>query len=949
MLQGMPPMPLSRLSPFTVSIGRAPARTSQRTLSQSLFDGHPPLVERKTAPGGGARFKFTQTTPLEQLRQPIDAACHELFAPSRPLDEAIAFLDAVCRQPGDAQVWQDMLRSHGEALSHSRGLLPPEVLSWVKRLRQMAQADLGGINGPGGREALGWAQRLVQGYAQDVSGAAAKACALVNQWARDLGSGTHTSPMPTPPLTPSRAKHLSWHSAQRTVRPLEPDPDASEKSPLSTPHDDSPVGRSLQKAEQSGDVQPLIDALREWPGERQDDDDIESEGRHILRRVLTLCETRELDTAQRADLLYAAYPLLGSAWTCDALLRSDCATALHRWLEPGEATHLLLASGLPAEQLPSGHAHQEHLAMVRTLIHWGLPETAAAQLPSRSRYAWAHHKLFDGETPRVRVEGGGHAPRFQGGPDRFNDMEVDAVLEVCQSWLDAQRPDLALALMVATKDQALTVSCHPSLTTRWETLLLKLKRQTAVLENAPAVPSPPFLNKTFAPWLTVSLIINPANGRTIDIACVVRADLAANAKPAARQRVLQKLALWLEAELRDRNGLPWPLLTKLLESVHIQLGPDMALPSTQWLTMATMQFERSGDIGPMLPLLSSLSVQQRRMEIEGHRKALLDEAQLDKVFLLAQDPDLDAVSRGNLIQNTLPLLPKERNGPGAASHAACLLAMLALDDLLMRANLFDAYREKFPFAGRSDLTPRLFMLASQLNGNERLRSPRTWSAFVHLPPPGDDTAWPVWRALCRELARRMVPRILEVQQATPPTQEQHPFNELILRTLTRLSQNKHRPGLAAERLAELLADLTEAMPATHRRACLVQLEAASRASIERFLQPEAGARPAPVPPLQIALLGALRALIDQLGDGSPRTPVAGATPAFDTTTQFFREWFAVRLAGRLSDRPYQGPDLKTIKLLHEIDTYSPRRLLLPSQADPVQALIEDLFALHRLT
>lgn len=997
------PIPFSRppcgqnphARPIQVSIGHSQARVSRRTRSQTLFDGDPPLVERKTAPGGGVCFKFTRTTPLEQLRQPIEAACHELFASARPLDHAIAFLDAVCSQPGDAQVWQDMLRAHGEALSHSRGLLPTEVLSWVKRLRQMAQADLGGINGPGGREAFRWAQTLVQGYSSDVRGAAAKACALVNQWARQLGNGTHAGPMPmhTPPPTPStpdekptapdsptnsepthsRAKHFTWHPAQRHVQPLDPNVDVSQEPPRSTPPgarqaraslppfgqggpiadqpvpgDDSPVGSALQSAEQGGSVQPLIDALREWPGERQDDaDDIEADGRHVLRRVLTLCATRELDTAQRAALLRAAHPLLGPAWTCDALLRSDFATALHRWLEPDEAAHLLLANGLSAEQLPSGHAHQEHLSMVRTLIGWGLPDAAVLRLPQLSRYAWAHRKLFDGETRCVRVEGGGHAPRFHGGPDRFDDTQVDAVLEVCQSWFDAQRPDLALALMVATKDQALTIVCAPFLTSRWATLLLELKRRTAALESSPAVPLPKSLNKTFAPWLTVSLTVDSTNALTTDVECVVIGELAAKAKPAARQRALQNLVLWLEAELRDPNGLSWPLLTKLLEAVHTQLGADMALPSTQWLKMATMQFERSGDIEPMLLLLSSLSTQQRRMANEGHRRPLLDETLLDKVFLLAQHPALPLVSRGNLIQNALPLLPKERNGPGAVSHAACLLAMLAMDDLLIRATVFDAYQEKFPFAGLSDLSPRLFMLTSQLSGDERLRSKSTWSAFAHLPSPGNHTAWPVWRALCRELARRMVPRILEVQQSAPATQEQHPFNELILRTLTRLSQNKYQPGLAAERLAELLADLTEAMPAPHRHSFLVQLEAASRAAIERLLKPEAGARPTPVPPRQIALLGVLRALIDQIDDGWLPPPVAGASPAFDTATRFFRDWFAARLAGRLSQRRYQGPDLKKLKLLHDIDSYSPRRLL-PSVADPVEALIEDLFVLHKL-
>ena len=862
----------------------------------------------------------------------------------------------------------EVLQRTPVALSR-QGPSPGEVLSRVRHLWQTAQAELGGISGPGGREALRRAQALVQDYSHNVSGAAAQARAIVNQWARELGSEP----------TPSRAKHLTWHAAQSPLQLLDSDVDAPPDSPPGTPRDarqaraslppfghggptpdcpvpgdDSAVGRALQSAEHGGSVQPLIDALRQWPGEsldeqQEDADDIEASGRDILRRVLTLCATRELDKAKRAELLNAAHHLLGSAWTCDALLRSDYTTAVHRSLGSDEAAQLLLANGLPAEQLPSGHAHQKHVAMVHTLIRWGLPKDAAPQLPRHGRYAGAHHKLFDGDAACVHVDDSGHAPRFLGGPDPFDDRQVDAVLEVCQHWFDAQRPDLALALMMATKDQALTVVCSPLLTSRWKALLLELKRRTAARENAPAIPLPKSLNKTFAPWLTVSLTVDSANALITDVECVVLADSAAQARPAARQRAHQKLVLWLEDELRDPSGLSWPLLTKLLEAVHMQLGDDMALPSTQWLKMATLQFDRSGDVEPMLPLLSSLSIQQRRMASEGYRQPLLDETQLDKVFLVARHPALGLVHRGNLIQNALPLLPQERNGPGAASHAACLLAMLALDDLLMRENLFDAYREKFPFAGLSDLSPRLFALAGQLNGDERLRSKSTWSAFANLPPPGNNTAWPVWRALCRELGRRMVPRILEVQRSTPPSLEQHQFNEQILRTLTRLSQNKYQPGLAVERLAELLADLTEALPATHRRAFLVQLEAASRAGIERLLTPETGARPAPVPPRQIALLGALRALIDQIADDSPQTPVAGASGAFDTTVQFFREWFAARLAGRLSDRSHQGPDLKTLKLLHQITSYSPRRLLMPSQADPVGALIEDLFALHKLT
>ncbi len=990
-----------RSSPVHVAIGQAKARAPQK----SLFEGDAPLVERKTATGGGGvRFKFTQTTPLERLRQPIAGACHELFARTQALDEAIAFLDAVCRQPGEAQVWHEMLRCHGEALCRSPQLLPTEVLCWVKRLRQMALADLGGLDGPGARQALRWAQTLVSGFSSDVSGPAARARALVNQWTREHRD---TDTTPAPPLTPptpggtpptptqtptaladsprtsvrlpSRAKHFTWHPAQRPIHPL--DLGASPESPPftrpSTPRDarqargslppfdgsdtppappspgkDSPIGRALRTAQQGGSVQPLIDALREWPATALDDedtdssgsaDDLEAFGRLALRGVLTLCSTRDLDPALRAELLRAAHPLLGPAWTCDALLRSDWASALHEWLEPDAAAHLLLANGLPPGPLPGEHPYQARLTLRHTLIDWGLPEAAARRLPSHGRYAWAHHKLFDGTAPCVRAEGGGHALRFVSLPE-LDDTQVDAVLVVCKLWLQAQRPDLALALMTATRDGALTEHLDATLLRRWESLVLELKRQTAVLDHAPAVPLPEFLRKVFAPWLTVSLAINPATAQTTDVACVVDAKLAAGAKSSARQRALMNLEQWLETELQDPNGLPWPLLVKLLETVEQQLGSAMALPSTQWLKMAVMEYERSGNAEPLPALLSSLVVQQKRMAAEGHRQPLVDHALLDKVFLLAQQAGLDAVSRANLIQNALPLLP-ERQGPGASSHAACLLAMLAQDDLLIRGTLFDAYREMHPFANRSDLTPRLFLLAGQLDRPERLRSTSTWSAFGHLPQPGKRTAWPLWRALCRELGRRMLPRLLEVQQPTQAPQEQREFNEQILRVLHRLSEHTRQPGLSAERQAELLADLTAALPASHRRAFLEQLDAACLALIERSLAPGSGARPGPVPPWQIALRGALQALLDQVAGGSPRAPAPCSSPALDASTQFLREWFAVRLAGHLGGVPPRNPDLKELKLLRDIALYSPLRLLQTTQADPVEALIEDLFAL----
>ena len=57
--------------------------------------------------------------------------------------------------------------------------------------------------------------------------------------------------------------------------------------------------------------------------------------------------------------------------------------------------------------------------MVRTLTHWGLPQAATPRLLNRSRYTWAHHKLFDGEAPCVRVDDSGAA--------RVGLAEVDAV------------------------------------------------------------------------------------------------------------------------------------------------------------------------------------------------------------------------------------------------------------------------------------------------------------------------------------------------------------------------------------------------------------------------------------------------------------------------------------------------------------------------------------------
>lgn len=876
--QSMPPLP--------GAIGQAKANSAW----QALFAGDPPRVRTKTLGGGRTLFEFDADTPLEPLQLPIATVCQQWFSQPQTQADAIALLDAVCRHPrAPAPWWQALLGRHGEALSQARHLLPAEVFRWVKRLRQLALAEQQAPGGGSAPAALAWAQALAQAFPDDVQGAGAKALALVRQWAREAVPRLNLGPLRqdhTPPSTERepRTTEREARSARGSLPPFSP-PDTPQ-TPQTPQTPEARLRQALRTAESGGDPQPLIDALREWrqrlhrrpdanpadaphgsaaPGDEEADEAFEQQ---LLEQVLRLCNRPSLPEPQRAALLAAAYAIVGSNLAFDALLRSDYASALHHWL-PDQALQLLLAPATPPEDLPEGHPYRDHLDRVRRLVDWGLSEAEASQWMRDSRKAWALRQLFEGDDPCVHAEGSGADLRFRAAARPFDEVQADATLTVCDALREARQPQLALALMSATRDQALNERLGAATMRRWHSTLLALRHQARTLDSAPAVPLPPLLRKVFGPWLTVSLTIDPASAEITDLVCVIDTSQAARARRSVTQRALQKVLRWLEEELQAPEGLSWPLLVKLLETLEQALGPAGALPSSQWLHLALMNVGRSGDARPLAPLLTSLSLQQQRLRQQGHEQPLLDEALLDQVFAMARHPSLQAANRGNLIQNALPLLPP-RNGPGAVSHATCLLAVLDEDDLLIQQALLDAYRQLHPFEPLQDPTPRLIALLTALASPERLRSESTGKAIERLGSPGRRTAWPLWRALCRALGQCLLPRLLEALSPTVPAHERQWLCEQILQALLRLSSHTNQAGLSAERQAELLADLSATLPPDQRRRFLEQLDAACQRRIEQAFAPQPGARPGPELARWLAQRGALLALIGRLDGGGPQ-------------------------------------------------------------------------------
>lgn len=714
------------VSPPRTLIGQPKAEAVKVALTR-LFSGAPPLVKLEKETGGHAGFEFSPAFWQQGLEtdfsQDIVRVCLSWLSRGETARDAIKLLDALYRQARNKapRLWQATFAQLGMALARSGELTPQEVLPWVRRMKELASAATEQQNLGLAKDALAWAQELVKGFAPDVHGNAATACALVRQWANERPR--LASPHPVPPLNldpeGSDEQPSPRHSARRAYSVLPPF-----KAPRAAPGEALPPGQALQRAletaQQGGDVQPLIDALREhrlwrkreripYADDAADIEDMDQLERQVLRQVLTIPVP---NLQQHFDLLCAAYAIVGPDWNFDAHLRSDYATAIHRRF-PGPARQVVQTQGMLSDrQRFELRGQLETPALVRTLTGWGLPEDAAALLLGNEAYVGAHDTLFGGSPPWLSVQGTQMNLSFHGGDASCSDTQFMAVLVVCKAWQDAC-PSLAWALMTATRNKAVTEQRDARLTKRWKAAAIALKQKRSMLESAPAIPLPEVSRKVFASWLTVNLALDSSSSRVTDLSCTTNAQEAEAATAATRQRVLRKLKTWVESELRDPNGLAWRLILKVLIPVEQQLGRDLQLHPVQWLALTVMVGERSGDTKPLVSMLIKLAVLQKELRQEAQGQPLLDRDLLDRIFLMARRETLDPVRGAELIEKALPLLPA-REGPGAASHTACLRALFALGDPDIQAMLFEAYQEAHPFSGVQDRTP-LEWLRTALN------------------------------------------------------------------------------------------------------------------------------------------------------------------------------------------------------------------------------------------
>lgn len=892
---------------------------------QQLFTGHPPPVHRSQKSDGSSRFEFTAPEHVQALHQALVTVCKDWFAQPQSVADGIALIDALCELPQAATTCRTLLSLHGEALARAKRDAPVlDILRWVRRLKAVVDAALEAQDTVRASEALGWAQDLIQSLPAKAKGPAAQARALVNQGLKQLAKAQAHQPGRVPPPfrldtdTPPATPRQSLRPARASLPPFHDSPAETEL--------DRALMWAVQTAADDKNLVPLLHALQAWQAclwERKPSPYGDRAQGRALRGLLGLCESPWLSATQRAELLKLACCLVDPQPSHDSLLAHDVAEAIRRWLPADQAAHLLLAHGVPPERLHPDHPYRRRLDAVRELVDWGLPEAAARQLLRDSRYAWAHQHLFHSLSPGVHCHGEGVTLSFEAVERKFDDADVDAVLVVCKAWQD-QCPELALALMKTTTPQALNSERESALLQRWHRQATVLQARTKRLENAPAIPLPKVTRKVFAPWLSVAFDIDPQSGHVTAVHCAVQRESTLRLSPQVLLRVREKLLGWVNAQLHDLSGLSFDLLVKVLETVDSELDGRMAFEGEDWLQMTLMECQRTGTALRLITVLPSLPA------------GTLDEASLAQVFQVAARPDLNPRERANVIQNALTCLPP-RDGPGAVSHADCLLSILAHDDASLRHNLFRRYCSHHPFDPK-DPTPQLFELLSRLRESEGQQDRDTWAQLVQ---PGAATAWPLWRALCLRLITLMAPRIRGAQLGAPDLHSALESNTQVLHAVHRLSWQPAQPALSAERQAELLSALCDAMPLAHRRIFLEQVDGACLDLMRQALAARAGERLTGL----IALRGALLAL---LGPSVPGQRLASTGEAdIDAGVHVFAEWFAVRLApqrGATDEREA----LKALKLQYELSRYSPDMALSPRTPDPLERLIRELFQLHGL-
>lgn len=317
---------------------------------------------------------------------------------------------------------------------------------------------------------------------------------------------------------------------------------------------------------------------------------------------------------------------------------------------------------------------------------------------------------------------------------------------------------------------------------------------------------------TVGDWLELQVDGDPADGACTLVGIQLSLDTPQLAKDAGRQRARVMFEAWVDAHLRDPNGLTWKELLQVIGTVERGLG--WTFDTQQWLRLQTMEARRSQDIGLLLASLTAWNA------------GPIDANSLHNVLELCRTAGLPDTARAELIECLLPLLPHP--GADVAIHDECISAIQRVDNETTRGQLIKKHAELHP----SSVPTRL---PRALNGP--------------------------WRKRCQDLVGALAHQWTQSPNSAPD----------ILATVRRLSAFVDgNDANTVERQFLLLRDLLNSLDPSQRAACLADLQAACEDAIQDARMPSSGHWSTATPPVLAGLRGTLQALaVIHLGSDIP--------------------------------------------------------------------------------
>lgn len=425
------------------------------------------------------------------------------------------------------------------------------------------------------------------------------------------------------------------------------------------------------------------------------------------------------------------------------------------------------------------------------------------------------------------------------------------------------------------------------------------------------------------PWFTLSA---PGTGQG-PLRLQVNPDKAL-AQSADRSAAWRALLHWVRLELENPQGTPW---TELQEAIEVaQRACKQGLDPRQWLALALKETERTG----------SLSSLDRLLAMQGGTR--LDEAMLRKLLELAGDTRFPPSGRTALLRHIVGFLPAHQ--PGDSLHEHFVRTLFTVRDNVARTTVLKAYGRQHPQAERDGFIP-LVELVSGLADEAKRSSLDAWTRLAAAPRPGASVDWTRWRRLCQALAGLLAARIQAIQaseiRSASMQRFQHAFNDRIVLVVQRLSSAANvDDSTTADRQFDLLRDLTQALPAAHRRTFLRQLDASLSDHIEQAMSPRTDQAKPPLPVKLLAMQGATRALAAQLNGDAMPAATGARQAAVERSVHFFARLFHAVLE-RSAAAPKVAHPLKLLRSVYDHEaTVSP----FPTR---VADTLEGLFARYK--